>query len=208
MENSLKQATVLDTSRVICYHGYDIPRYSMNRLDSLQYYMANHINPLDDRRDNIKKYDIVFGYTAITKDREEQFDKITKCINTIAPRLTMGVKTFVKHKSLGLDTFIDRDAYLDYISKSRFTFIIPPYDTTQFSAYRFFESVNNNCLPFIGNDVKVDEFIQSFDLDESIIDEITFRYTHLPPLAEDRRIELIEYFKNKLLTYTKGLQIV
>lgn len=59
LENSYSQVQSIDTSRVVCYHGYNIPRYNIKRLDSLQHYVLNNINPLDDPRDNEKEYDIV-----------------------------------------------------------------------------------------------------------------------------------------------------
>lgn len=203
LENSIIQQDTFPTSNVVCYHGYDIPRYSMNRLDSLQYYINKYRDPLFDRRDSQKEYDLVFGYTAITKDREEEYDKITSLINS----LNIRKKTFTKHTRLKIDTFVDRDTYLDHIAMSRFTFIIRPYDKTHFSVFRMIESIDNNCLPLICSDVKTDEFRDTFGIDQNILDEIRFDYQNYPYITEERRIQIIEYFKDKLLRYEKGLRI-
>jgi len=201
-ENSLDLLHVYVCKNLICYHGYDVPRWKMNRLDSLQYYLASTFD-LEDSSE--KDLDVVFGYTATTKDREKQYDIISQYIDSLSD---LKVQTFRKHNRLGIDTFIDRDSYLSYIKRARFTFIIPPYDLSHFSVYRFIESIHNNCLPLIACDVKTNEFIQSFALDNDKVSRLIFNYNdEFPEIDESERLELIEYFRDKILKYERTLKI-
>jgi hypothetical protein len=186
------------------YHGYDIERYRIQRLDSLQYFLLESEKSRSVIGEVKKDYDIVFGFTAITKDREKSYDRIKAFLNSLS---NLKILTFEKHKRLGIDTFVDRDTYLSFIERARFTFIIPPYDLTHFSIYRFVESVYNNCLPLIGNDVKIDEWISSFDLDPVMVAHLIFDYETLPQISEEERLELLDYFKSKLLVVERHLDI-
>jgi len=123
----------------------------------------------------------------------------------------LNVKLFVRHKRLEIDTFINRDDYLDAISKSRYTLLIPPYDLKHFSIYRFVESINNDCLPLITSDVYIDDFVKSFGIDLEIINKLIVEYSTIGnkvnEFSESERVELLEYFKTKCLTYERKLNI-
>jgi hypothetical protein len=104
-----------------CYHGYDWPEYNLKRLDSLQYYLINVPKRSTLFYNNEKEIDLCFGFTALTKDREAQYDAVMNNLNTI----NIKTKMYVRHKTLNIDTFIDRDTYLENIEKAKYTLIIP-----------------------------------------------------------------------------------
>jgi hypothetical protein len=47
------------------YHGYDIPKYGAHRLDSLQCWLEDSIQPLFPEDYSNKLYDFTFGYTVL-----------------------------------------------------------------------------------------------------------------------------------------------
>lgn len=194
-ENSINQLTVIQIPKLYkLWHGYDVPKFEMHKLDSLQYYLLNKkvSNSLFDDNDVVvdKEFNLVFGMSVLTEDRIKVYENLLKIDNA---------KLFVKNKFTGEDSFIERDEYISHIAKSKFTLILPTYDSMSFSIFRLIESIYNDCLPLIGNDCYIEEIVDSLDIDRSVISEITIKYDE--PIefpTEYRRIELIEYFKSKL----------
>lgn len=208
-ENSISQLTDYYPHELHCYHGYDWDEYKLKRLDSLQAYLNSSPNGLGQFFEDVKKdCDITFGFTALTKHREQQYDDVMEGLNA---NKNLNVKLFVRHKRLEIDTFINRDDYLDAISKSRYTLLIPPYDLKHFSIYRFVESINNDCLPLITSDVYIDDFVKSFGIDLEIINKLIVEYSTIGnkvnEFSESERVELLEYFKSKCLNYERKLNI-
>lgn len=210
-EISLDQLTDYSPYKLYCYHGYDYPDCKLQRLDSLQSYLEVKTNNWLENffdNDSTKDYDIVFGFTALTKHREKQYDDVMEGLDFNSELKT---KLFVRHKRLNIDTFINRDDYLGFIDRSRYTLLIPPYDLKHFSVYRFIESIYNNCLPLITSDVFTDDFIKSFDIDKEFIKKITVDYStignKISEINEDERLSILDYFKSKCLSYDKKLNI-
>lgn len=202
-ENSLN-LTSIKPEKYHLYHGYDIPRYEFERLDSLQnYLLSNSSSSIDDCfEDSYKDIDLTFGFTAITSKREAQYDRMMSCLDLER------TKMFVRHNKLGIDTFVNRDTYMSFIKRSKHTLLIPPYDMTQFSIYRFAESVYNNCLPLILEDVKTDEFRDSFGISQEMIDRITISYDQVNlVLPDSEREELLSYFRQKCFSNERKLNI-
>ena len=187
-----------------CYHGYDWPDYNLKRLDSLQYFLETKNNFFEEEKE--KTFDLCFGFTALTKDREKQYDDITSSLEN---EKNITSKIYVRHKALDIDTFVNRDMYLDTVERSKFTLIIPPYDPNHFSIYRFIESINLNCLPLITGDVNVSDFSTSFELDDNILKEIIIEYNEIgnriSNITEERRVYLLNYFKDKCLQVKKNI---
>lgn len=173
------------------FHGIDIEKYNIKRLDTLQYYLKNNnfsfFNEIYD-----KIYDLTFGMTVLTNDRIQPYEKIKKQVNKIH-----NINFFIKNKFEDIDTFILREDYLEFIKKSRFTFILPSYDKDTFSIYRFLESIWYDCLPLIFNDCRIDLFKKSFNIDEERLRYITISYNEIEFPSEERRLELLNYFKDK-----------
>ena len=175
-------------SKYHLYHIYDMPHYNMYRLDSLQYYLLRkNLIPTD------KIYDLTFGYTVFQYGNKPTYidyvDKITCRFDN--------VNLYVKNAISGHDTSIPRDVYLNKISESRYTLIIPSYDNSCFSLYRFIESIHLDCLPLIHPDCNIDDVQRSFDVDLSILKTAI-------PFSEDNRLKLLEYFKSKFLVFEKN----
>lgn len=190
-----------------CYHGYDWPEYNLKRLDSLQHYLLNAPKKSVLFYDDEKEIDICFGFTALTKAREKQYDDVMTSLENCG----LKTKIYVRHKSLGIDTFVDRDTYLDDIKKSKYTLIIPPYDLMHFSVYRFIESIHNGCLPLITKDVNIDDFINSFNIDKQICNKIIVNYSEIgnrvSSISDNEREKILEYFKSKCLKIEKKLEV-
>lgn len=183
------------------YHGYDIPEYGAKRLDAIQYYLLNSANPLDAifALEDKKEFDIVFGYTAVTPAREAFHDKVTGLLQKYS-----NTKTFVYHRSQNINTVVERPVYLDFIRRSKFTLMLPAYDTSQFSYIRFIESIHNNCLPLLGDDVVVDGFAKSYGFKATDFDSIRHNYKSIPRISEKKRVETLEFFKDKLFKPRDG----
>lgn len=172
------------------YHLYEMAGYGMQRLDCLQYhYQETEIARLFEPE---KVYDMTFGYTIYSNgnrpsyqqwvdDKFKQFDKTNK---------------YVKNVVTGEENTVSRDTYLEKILESRYTLIVPSYDNTCFSMYRFVESIQNECLPIIHPDCAIDEVSECYGLDFS-------RLVELQDFSEENRLEQLEYF-SKVLKFEKG----
>lgn len=169
------------------YHIYDIPKYKMNRLNSLQYFFGRtKSNRLDLKRE--KEIDFTFGYTVFPNSNRTEY---IQYINDIGSKFKQK-EIYVKNTITGENTSIDRQKYLAKISKSKYTLIIPSYDTYCFSMYRFIEAIYNDCLPIIHPDCRIDDVQRSYDVDlRELMTDTVF--------TEPRRLELLEYLKKKIL---------
>ncbi len=167
------------------YHGYNIPEYGIRRLDSLQY----HFSKFEDHEptNQPKELDFVFGYTAgWGSDR----GKYQTYINRLEKKFE---NTRMFKKTDEEDNTVDSDTYLWFISRSKYTLILPAYDTKCFSIYRLIESLQYNCLPLIHPDCQTADVEESYDVDLSPIVG-----NKIP--SEKRRRELLEYLKSKILS--------
>lgn len=167
------------------YHIYDLPRYNMSRLDSLLYHLAKkEKNSLFEPE---KKFDLTFGYTVFPNGNRPSY---VDWVNKTSQKFEL-VNLYTINKLTGVDTSIPREAYLNKIQESKFTLILPSYDKMCFSLYRFIESIHNDCLPILNSACYTEEVEQSFDVKFDRIRDI------IP--TDDERIELLAYYKDKLL---------
>ena len=170
------------------YHGYDIPDYGIRRLDSLQY----HFSKFEDQEpsNQPKELDFVFGYTAGWGSDRGKYQTFINRLSNKFENTSLFKKTDTE------DNTVNSDTYLWFISRSKYTLILPAYDTKCFSIYRLIESLQYNCLPLIHPDCHIEDVEKSYDVDLSPIvgDQIP---------SEKRRKELVEYLKFKFLTVTK-----
>jgi hypothetical protein len=206
-ENSIAQFDDFQPYKYNCYHGYDWPEYSLERLDSLQHYLLTQPKKSILFK-NEKEIDLCFGFTALTRAREAEYDLIMNGLDRIE---NLNVKLYVRHKGLNIDTFVNRDIYLDSIQKSKYTLIIPPYDKKHFSVYRFIESIDNDCLPLIIEDTYIVDFVKSFGLENEKVKQIITSYDRIGEsvsiMKEEKRLELLSYFKEKCLVEERKLHI-
>lgn len=174
------------------YHGYDIPKYNILRLDSLQHYFLSRTNKMFSRD---KIVDFTFGYTILEKSNREEFKEDIK--NMISQFETYNL--YVKDYQTGEDTTVDSDLYLDKIEESRFTYMLPSYDRHCFSGYRFIEALHHDCLPLIHPACNVTDIQKSYNVNLSEL------ITQTPP-SESRRLELLEYLKSNIMIVEKDFR--
>lgn len=172
---------------ITVYHGYDIPRYNIKRLDTLQKFLLNRTrNSLFFTKE--KPLDFVFGYTV---DKFSNREKYPEYINNLS-------KSFNKKRVLCRNylteenSLVPKDVYTELIKESKYTFIIPSYDNTCFSIYRFIESLAENCLPLIHPDCNITEVSESFGFDLSILVKTT-------PFSNDEYHDILQSLKDKFL---------
>jgi hypothetical protein len=185
----LFHADVVPKENYHLYHGYDIPKYNIKRLDSLQHYLLNKPKGLFTKD---KITDFTFGYTILENSNREDFkqeiDHISSQFKT--------VNLYVKDYQTGNDNTIDGDSYLDKIEESRYTYMLPSYDRNCFSGYRFIEAIHHDCLPLIHPACNIIDIQKSYDVD--LLPLITNK-----PFEEKDRIELLDHLKKKIMIVEK-----
>jgi len=173
------------------YHGYDVLNLNMKRLDSLQYYLSKQTkNFIEEQFD--KDVDITFGMTIFENVRQKYYEDAKNVLNKFNT-----VNFYLLNKITGENTFIDRDKYLTQIARSKYTIVLPAYDTTCFSIFRLLESLHNDCLPLIHKDCYIKDINTSYNtnLEELITDK---------PFKENDRKELLNKFKKVFLTVDRN----
>jgi hypothetical protein len=176
------------------YHGYDIPKYGAHRLDSLQCWLEDSIQPLFPEDYSNKLYDFTFGYTVLKNSGRDHYPVI---IDDIASQFTK-TNIFTKNEYLGINTHIPGDRYLDLIKVSRFTYMLPSYDKHCFSGYRFLESIHHDCLPLINGDCNIQDIGRSFGI---LPDLETLQSGGIPD--ESERLAILGRLKAAMLTPKK-----
>lgn len=167
------------------YHGYNIPIYNINRLDSLQHHFASRPKSLFTKD---KTTELTFGYTILEKSGREDFKNDIMELTKQFPSHNL----YVKDYQTGVDTTIDGDAYLDKLEESNYTFMLPSYDRHCFSGYRFIEALYHNCLPLIHPSCNVTDFEISYEID-------LYDLMRTTPLLESKRLEWLEYLKRNIM---------
>lgn len=170
------------------YFQYTSERLNFERKD-------NFLNTYKEKCGATKKFidndlDFVFGYTVLTKDREnnmfEYLSDNLKDLNTVL---------LVKDKYKGIDTFITKDKYLELLQRANYTLIIPAYDNTTFSIYRYIESIYNNCLPLILDTNDLTEVRKSIYIPDEIIISLESICDSINTLDHEK---LLQEIKNNL----------
>jgi hypothetical protein len=178
------------TENYYFYHNYEIPKYNIRRLDTLQYY--NQANPQEPVE---KDYDFIFGFSIITKDRLPQLEKVNKITSMFQNK-----KLFNINKFTGEYNFIPRLDYLNYIKRAKYTLIVPAYDAECMSILRIVESLNLDCLPLIEESCVLGELEKSYDVDMShLVVDSNFKI-----FSEEERIRLLRYYKSKFCKFEKS----
>lgn len=177
------------------YHIYDMPSTEKTRLDAFNYYLLNKPKTTENLVDDWsgKEFDFTMGWTVFPNGNRSKFsEKITE----IAEQFTK-VNLFTKDKVKNIDNSIPIPEYLKLIEKSKYTYILPSYDNSCFSLYRFIESIDLDCLPLLHPDCNVEDVQKSFDVDLMPL------FTNTP-FKEERRTELLKYYKEKFLVFEKS----
>jgi hypothetical protein len=178
------------------YHGYDIPSIKMKKHTAYQYGLKNVGMQFPFAS---KEYDAVFGYSYMTAERKSDHELMQSVYKQLENR--DNCKLLYRSKPDGIDTLVEKDAYMALIADSRFTFILPAYMKNMFSCYRFIESLFHDCLPLIFDHCNYAEFFKSYGINSDMIQEIIVNETNLNAaisMKEERRIEILEYLKERL----------
>lgn len=192
MSVDLFHEDVKPTEKYNLYHGYDIPAYNIKRLDSFQYYLNNK-NSIFDSNYSEKQFDFTYGYTVLQKSDR---NKYIKFVNDVSSKFEK-TNIYVRNDVTGENTLVDRDVYLDKIGLSKYTIMLPSYDTHCFSIYRFIESLYHDCLPLLHSDNNIEDVQKSYDVDLKML--ITDKM-----FSEKERLELLNYLKEKFMKVRKG----
>jgi len=171
------------------YHGYDIPRYGLRRLDSYSDWLVNY-EEVSLFGDTEKTIDFVFGGTFTTKKRKHLSESYQETANKFGVS-----RIYVKDRFSETDTTISKEKYLSELKKSRFTLAIPSYDITCMSIYRIQEALHNNCLPLIHPLCQTKELEDSFNTD---IKPLIFN-SDSSVIPEYDRLQLLEHYKSVFL---------
>lgn len=185
------------------FHGY---RYrDLSFATTLQDYYVKHskkdqfdLDFLDDSPQNEKSLDFSFCYYTFEKQNQKHRQSaIDDLKGKILPKIDSSKMFFYEYvkENKELKT-IPRDEYLDKISKSRFTYIIPSFQYDVFSIDRFIDSIANDCLPLIHPLTYRKDVEETYNVDLSPL--VTFEFPN-----EDKRLELLDYLKDKMLNVSK-----
>ena len=180
---------VAPTENYWVYHGYDIPHYNIKRLDSSQYAFSKEMKWFEAD----KIYDFTFGYTVLqSSERAKYIDWVNEMYSKFD-----NANLFVKSDCDEEDTSVPRNVYLNRIEESRFTLMLPSYDESCFSVYRFLESLDKKCLPIIHESCILTDIEKSYDVDLSplVVNE---------PMPESQRLELLDYYIAKFMAFDRG----
>ncbi len=185
------------------YHGHSIKERNIQKLDVYSYTLFRLNSSF--RQVNIPKTDyFTFGMTMFTPKRKKLFEEIESMItsskeNNLSEQYNFYYKSSGENK---VDTLLNRDDYNQKIQNSKFTFIIPAYDDDAFSIFRTQESIFFGCLPLFLNTSNYEVFLEDFDIDEKILEELVVT-DKLDFPSDARRIELLDYFYDKLFNNIK-----
>lgn len=173
------------------WHGYSIPRYGCKRLDAQQWFYANTVQQPSTTKDT----ECVAGYTIITPHRRGAADYVAD----ITSKFT-NTKIFVHDKIGGISNFVPRPEYLSWIARSKYTAVIPPYDSTAISIYRIVEALQLDCIPLIHPACKIDELEQSFNI--SLQDIVCT--PDWVPFTDSEYSATLDRYKTAFLQYQHG----
>lgn len=168
------------------YHGYDIPRYNIIRLDSLQKFYNDKI----DLFSKDKIFEFTFGYTVLKNSNRKKYIEDVDLIS----KMFQNYNIFIRNDFNEINTLINQDEYVEKLKQSKFTFMLPSYDETCFSIYRFIDAIYSDCLPIIHKDCNIKEVEKSYDIN---LNQIV--YNENIDFFNKNRVDLIDYYKRKCL---------
>ena len=177
------------------YFAYDIPAYSIQRLD----YAQDDFREYDDTQDRTNGFIFGAGFTA--KSRYAIYDDVRDVLTEIEKEFPSFI--YITNNKLKLKTQIPYSLYLDKLAYSSFTLIIPSYDINTFSILRFMEAIASGCIPMILSTVYLDDFVASFNIDTKFLDKLIVTKENVLSkmrIAESERTSILTYFKEALIT--------
>lgn len=180
------------------YYNHAIPEYGIQRMDSLQYYLLNK-NSKNIFVVNEKDTDFTFAYTVLKTSARQDYPQF---VDAVASNFKTN-KIFTKNHFTGVNTSIDSDSYSELITHSRFTMILPAYDRNSYAIDRFLTSLNSDCLPLLHSDGNMKVVEDSYGV--SLQDLVIHSPDDVKRFPESRRLDLLEFYKEKFLKVELGL---
>jgi hypothetical protein len=147
-------------------------------------------------------YDVVFGYSYMTKDRKASHEYAQRVISAVSPEFRS--RFLIKDKINDVDTSVPRGEYVKLLSRSRFTFVAPAYEPGIFSPFRYQEALKVGCLPLVFETCPWREFVDSFDIDEGTFRSLVVNPSDVTPtmqMREETRLDLVRYLSSKVLNF-------
>ena len=142
--------------------------------------------------------------SVISNERYKLFKKLKDNIENFYYRIS---KRVAKENNVEpINKLLRKTDYIKEIGKSKYTLIIKSYNDNTFSGLRFIESLYYDCLPLILKDTNYDLLIKSFNLDKEKVEKILVDYDLKYNITENERLELLEYFKNKICKCEKCVE--
>lgn len=117
---------------------------------------ANNLFRYEDRKHLV----FAFAMTNVWKDRQERTIMIDEMLHlhsadAIKHGIVFRFFSRAKHQQMLSDKLLSYATYLELLKSSRFTLIIPSYDSNCFSMRRFAEAISVGCVPLIHEDCKL-----------------------------------------------------
>jgi len=132
------------------------PPENMRWVPFVEYgFFYNNINP------SFKNIDFTFGCTILTKKRTYITSQIIKLKQNLED-LRLSNNIYLKDKFADINTLVNIYKYNTEVGKSRFTMIIPSYDSNHFSNIRFFEALASDTISLIHNEANLERGLQHY----------------------------------------------
>lgn len=103
-----------------------------------------------------KDYDFVFGYNC-TNDKRKKISEFCSRIKEDERTLLFRNDKFQK-----INNVINQQEYLNKISHSKFSLIVPSNDKSQFSSLRFLECISRRCIPLFLYDCNWQKYLEKY----------------------------------------------
>ena len=120
---------------------------------------------MDATCSEFKRHDFAFSMTNVWSDKNDRTEIIdtlqymhTKSFNDSTKFIFQYACKHIARKDLidSSDELLSYDEYLDLLWYSKYTLIIPSYDTTTFSLRRFVEALIQECVPLVYDKCNID----------------------------------------------------
>lgn len=133
---------------------YNIRRHFVHQLSNRSSTYNNRfiVEPFFDKsspfyvkNQSKKEIDFAFGFTAYDETRKQFLEDLKKIID----KKHELYYCYTNNEGVLVDIRLPYEEYLQRISVSKTTLLVPAYDMSTFSMHRFVEAISVNCLPII-----------------------------------------------------------
>lgn len=145
------------------FHEHD--GYEFCPFQQYPYLHDTKFGYIDATRSEFKRHDFAFSMTNVWADKNDRTEIIdalqymhTKSFNDSTKFIFQYACKHIVRQDLidSSDELLSYDDYLDLLWHSKYTLIIPSYDTTTFSLRRFVEALIQECVPLVYDKCNID----------------------------------------------------